>query len=94
MSAVDLKEVCVHAAHYDAVVNHTLFRFKSSCKSQLPGKPLFLPILGSSLMTGACHHLRPAAVFYDDRPEAQKAVLSIAGAKIRNFKAEIKFLRK
>jgi hypothetical protein len=44
-------------------------------------------------MTGACHHLRPAAVFYDDRPEAQKAVLSIAGAKIQNFEAEIKFLR-
>jgi len=45
-------------------------------------------------MTGACHHLRPAAVFYDDRPEAQKAVLSIAGAKIQNFGAEIKVLRK
>jgi hypothetical protein len=39
-------------------------------------------------MTGACHHLRPAAVFYDDRPQAQKAVLSIAGAKIRK-KAEV-----
>jgi len=39
-------------------------------------------------MTGVCHHLRPAAVFYDDRPEAQKAVLSIAGAKIRK-KAEV-----
>ena len=57
-------------------------------------KPRFLCFFWSSLMTGACHHLRPAAVFYDDRPEAHKAVLSIAGAKIRNFKAEIKFLRK
>ena len=42
-------------------------------------------------MTGACHHLRPAAVFYDDRPEAQKAVLSIAGAKIRRFCVSDKF---
>ena len=42
-------------------------------------------------MTGACHHLRPAAVFYDDRPEAQKAVLSIAGAKIRRFLVSDKF---
>ena len=43
-------------------------------------------------MTGACHHLRPAAVFYDDRPEAQKAVLSIAGAKIRKISVSTKFL--
>ena len=42
-------------------------------------------------MTGACHHLRPAAVFYDDRPKAQKAVLSIAGAKIRRFLVSNKF---
>ena len=42
-------------------------------------------------MTGACHHLRPAAVFYDDRPEAQKAVLSIAGAKIQRFLVSDKF---
>ena len=37
-------------------------------------KPRFLCFFWSSLMTGACHHLRPAAVFYDDRPKAQKAV--------------------
>ena len=37
-------------------------------------KPRFLYFFWSSLMTGACHHLRPAAVFYDDRPKAQKAV--------------------
>ncbi len=42
-------------------------------------------------MTGACHHLRPAAVFYDDRPQAQKAVLSIAGAKIQRFLVSDKF---
>lgn len=45
-------------------------------------------------MTGACHHLRPAAVFYDDRPEAQKAVLSIAGAKIQHFRTENKNMAK
>jgi len=43
-------------------------------------------------MTGACHHLRPAPVIYEDRFSAQKAVPSIAGAKIQNFKGEIKFL--
>ena len=54
-------------------------------------KPRFLCFFWSSLMTGACHHLRPAAVFYDDRPKAQKAVLSIAGAKIRRFWVSDKF---
>ena len=63
----------------------------SSFKSQLPRKPRFLCFFWSSLMTGACHHLRPAAVFYDDRPEAQKTILSIAGAKIRRFWVSDKF---
>ena len=27
LSLVDLQKVCVHAAHYDAVVNHTRFVF-------------------------------------------------------------------
>ena len=62
-----------------------------SVKSQLPRKPRFLCFFWSSLMTGTCHHLRPAAVFYDDRPKAQKAVLSIAGAKIRRFLVSDKF---
>ena len=47
---------------------------------------------GSSLMTGACHHLSPAPVFIDDRFSAQQAVPSIAGAKIRRFSASTKFL--
>ena len=94
MSAVDLQKVCVHAAHYDTVVNHTLFVFNEFFEITTTQKARFLCFFWSSLMAGACHHLRPAAVFYDDRPQAQKAVLSIAGAKIRNFGAEIKFLRK
>ena len=68
--------------------------FNEFVKITTTRKARFLCFFWSSLMTGACHHLRPAAVFYDDRPQAQKAVLSIAGAKIRNFGAEIKFLRK
>ena len=32
MSAVDLQKVCVHAAHYDAVVNHTRFVFNEFVK--------------------------------------------------------------
>lgn len=47
---------------------------------------------GSSLMAGACHHLSPAPVFIDDRFSAQKAVPSIAAAKIQNFEGESKFL--
>ena len=48
-----------------------------------PRKPRFLSFLGSSLMTGACHHLSPACVIIDNRFQAHKAFPSIAGAKIR-----------
>ena len=51
----------------------------------------YCPDFGSSLMTGACHHLSSAAVFYYDRFSARLAVPSIAGAKIRRFSVSAKF---
>ena len=65
--------------------------FNEFVKITTTQKARFLCLFWSSMMTGACHHLRPAAVFYDDRPEAQKAVLSIAGAKIQRFLVSNKF---
>ena len=57
-----------------------------------PQNAPFLPFSGSSLMTGACHHLWPVLVLIEDPSKAQKAVLSIAGAKIQHFWAECKLL--
>ena len=45
--------------------------FKSSLNHNYPETPVFSPDSGSSLMTGACHHLSPAPVFIDDRFSAQ-----------------------
>ena len=52
-------------------VYHALSAFKSSLNHNSP-ESRFLPILWSSLMTGACHLLRPASVFIDDRLLAQE----------------------
>ena len=52
-------------------VCHALSAFKSSLNHNSP-ESRFLPILWSSLMTGACHLLRPASVFIDDRLLAQE----------------------
>ena len=56
-----------------------------------PQNAPFLPFSGSSLMTGACHHLWPVLVLREDPSKAQKAVLSIAGAKVRRFSVTAKF---
>ena len=52
-------------------VYHALSAFKSSLNHNSP-ESRSLPILWSSLMTGACHLLRPASVFIDDRLLAQE----------------------
>ena len=52
-------------------VCHAQSAFKSSLNHNSP-ESRFLPILWSSLMTGACHLLRPASVFIDDRLLAQE----------------------
>ena len=52
-------------------VDHALSAFKSSLNHNSP-ESRFLPILWSSLMTGACHLLRPASVVIDDRLLAQE----------------------
>lgn len=52
-------------------VYHVLSAFKSSLNHNSP-ESRSLPILWSSLMTGACHLLRPASVFIDDRLLAQE----------------------
>ena len=52
-------------------VYHVLSAFKSSLNHNSP-ESRFLPILWSSLMTGACHLLRPASVVIDDRLLAQE----------------------
>ena len=52
-------------------VCHALSAFKSSLNHNSP-ESRFLPILRSSLMTSACHLLRPASVFIDDRLLAQE----------------------
>ena len=56
-----------------------------------PQNAPFLPFSGSSLMTGACHHLWPVLVLIEDRLQAPKAFLSIAGAKIRINPVSTKF---
>jgi len=43
-------------------------------------------------MTSACHHLCPMLALREDLSKVQKAVLSIAGAKIQHFWAECKLL--
>ena len=48
-------------------------------------QPRFLSFSGSSLMTGACHHLSPASVVRDARYQTPKAFPSIAGAKIQKI---------
>ena len=52
-------------------VAHAQSAFKSSLNHNSP-ESRSLPILWSSLMTGACHLLRPASVFIDDRLLAQE----------------------
>ena len=52
-------------------VCHAQSAFKSFLNHNSP-ESRFLPILWSSLMTGACHLLRPASVFIDDRLLAQE----------------------
>ena len=52
-------------------VYHALSAFKSSLNHNSP-ESRSLPILWSSLMTGACHLLRPASVVIDDRLLAQE----------------------
>lgn len=52
-------------------VCHALSAFKSSLNHNSP-ESRFLPILWSSLMTSACHLLRPASVVIDDRLLAQE----------------------
>ena len=52
-------------------VYHALSAFGSSLNHNSP-ESRSLPILWSSLMTGACHLLRPASVFIDDRLLAQE----------------------
>ena len=56
-----------------------------------PQNAPFLPFSGSSLMTGACHHLWPVLVLIEDRLQAPKAFPSIAGAKIRINLVSAKF---
>ena len=52
-------------------VCHAQSAFKSFLNHNSP-ESRFLPILWSSLMTGACHLLRPASVVIDDRLLAQE----------------------
>ena len=91
-SLIDSKEVTVHWAHGNAVINHTLCLFWWSI-FQFPRSPVSCPSLGRywRLAPYINRDSNVSSVKTDFR--YKRSFLSIAGAKVQQFGVENKFFR-
>ena len=91
-SLIDSKEVTVHWAHGNAVVNHTLCVFRWLI-FQFPRSPVSCPSLGRywCLAPDINRDSNVSSVKTDFR--YNRSFLSIAGAKVQQFGIENKFFR-
>ena len=90
-SLVDFKEVAVHWAHGNAVVNHTLCVFRWLI-FQFPRSPVSCPSLGRYWCPAPDINRDSNVSSMKTDFRYKRSFLSIAGAKVQQFGVENKFL--